>query len=856
MENEEKNKENIELQRALEGSQKAFLRDLTKGLRPMVMGFIFAIFCITAVYALRVHGIMRDQIMAVGDYLTHSVQSYFITKEDDRIADDLKRAIRNNSIQRIELWMDGKLMHEAINTQLINHKLENIQLVEIKIYDKFMGRNQAVIGSLRIYQNLSPQIEVFVMAAGIGAVMVSFGLVMFRRRVRKNSKSMSEPIQKMVDTVRHATENKGMDFQFNRSGSDVKLIQAMEIAMEIMAKKLKDSVVLKGQFELELKKAEESRAIRTQFLAHVSHEIRNPLNAVVQLSTHFSRHEIQRHLSTTDRDLARKLEAASKNLLVTMGDILDFAKIDSGERRRDCDEQINLWQIMDDLVMISAVNTGKKDLKINLIMDASVPEYIEASERPVYQTVGNLIANAVKYTREGHVDVWVNVVNRGGQPMVVVRVEDTGPGIPDADRERIFQAFVQGDSTTTKGADGAGLGLTIAAEHMTAMGGTLHLIPSSEGAIFEAAWPYKHVYKDWNESAEEALPYLQGAWVVAHRFSMRESMRTTMERAGIQKVETFSRVQDALDKAAALPLEAAVMILVAEDVADVHLANEENLAFGWWGIVTYASEPRETWMETKPDFVLRYPFSVRAVNEQMARLLPGGNRAPSVTSTSARHAEGQDGRILLVEDLDYNRDVMKMVINRHLNVEVVEASSGAEALDIIASSDPFDRVVTDLHMPEMDGFELIPMIQELDSMVPITVVTGDATRETMDRLVDLGISDVFLKPYDEKTFVEHFGMNDREQKRGVEKDAVMTQKYHAELQDLLTKLADASRDVSAESVKFYLHAITGMAGLAQDKKTVEFTKDIRKLLADEAWESMLSQILIYAKHSALEGWDE
>ncbi|WP_442756512.1 ATP-binding protein [Methylocystis sp. JAN1] len=488
-------------------------------------------------------------------------------------------------------------------------------------------------------------------------------------------------------------------------------------------------------------KAEAASLAKSRFLATVSHEIRTPLNGVMGLAQLLA-------MTRLDAEQASYVEAindSSRALAQLIDDILDFSKIEAGklELRR---ETFALAPLVEGVVELLAPRAFAKGLEIASVIAPDVPREIEGDPSRLRQVLVNLIGNAVNFTETGGVGLRLS---RRGETLRF-KVRDTGPGVPPNARKAIFEEFEQGDASATRRHGGTGLGLAISRRLVAQMGGALALAETSDkGSTFAFSLPGPA----GASPAPEPLLGLNVLVVGASRFEapyLAERLRSVGAMAAVAESESAARGR--LSRSEALDAVIVDCAVGAENAAGLAAAARtagarrlfllfsplERRAFGEAALRDF-----DGWL-VKP---VRCASLVSRLSQGLRRQAADAPRAAApepVQSLAGLKA-------LVAEDNDINA----LILMRHLGklgAEAARARNGAEAV-AMAAMEPYDVIVMDLFMPELDGREATRRIRETEAgarapRTPILALTASAQEEDERAARAAGVDAFLTKPVD------------------------------------------------------------------------------------------------------------
>ena len=518
--------------------------------------------------------------------------------------------------------------------------------------------------------------------------------------------------------------------------------------------------------------AENANRAKSIFLANMSHEIRTPMNGIMGVAEML--HDTS--LGGNQRGMLNIIQDSCRTLMGIIDDILDFSKIEAG--RLDLDlAPFRLSDLIESVAELMAPRAEERRNRLNVFIDPRIPDELISDQTRLRQILLNLVGNAVKFTDSGRIDIEVRAEDSGdndGNSRFLFRVDDTGIGISEENKRKLFQPFEQGDSSTMRRFGGTGLGLSICKALVDILGGEIGaesrkgkgssfwfripMLPSrdpvaamgrpfagkraailaADAAVADCIGSYLH-----HLGAEiEAVPSLRALERMTAGRAMLGDRFDILILDHDRGAGGISRFIAAREKAGD-PITPRTIVLMPR--GDILSVDPSHLA-GQFLFVPKPAQRAMIWNAAAMVLNIHLPGidpPVRRANDTAA--------LPQYIAPDKDEARDAGALVLFAEDNPVNCKVICMMLER-LGVAVETATNGTDAWNKIRRH-RYGLLITDCHMPEMDGYELSEKVRALEKAgsrqrLPIVALTADALLGTKERCRASGMDDYLPKPVD------------------------------------------------------------------------------------------------------------
>ena len=507
--------------------------------------------------------------------------------------------------------------------------------------------------------------------------------------------------------------------------------------------------------EMQRREAEAASSAKSSFLSTMSHEIRTPMNAIIGMT---AIGKLTNDIGKKD-DAFKKIESASKHLLGIINDILDISKIEAN--KFDVSPvSFEFEKMLQKVADVVNLRVDERHQRFYVTIDNDIPKALIGDDQRLSQVIANLLSNAVKFTpEEGTIRLDSKLLSEeDGMCCLQISIEDTGIGISDEQKTRLFNSFEQAEAGTTRKFGGTGLGLAISKRIVDLMGGDIWVeseLGKGSKFVFTVVMKRDESHKD--RQLEDDVDWSNiRVFVVDDEPEIREFFKAVTNSLGIDSTVVASG-------------EEAVKLLESDHDFDVYfidwklpgmngveLAGKIKRKMEQKSIVTIFSSA--DWAVIEDDAraagvskFLPKPLFPSVIVDAITEYIDFDRKNDKVIETAGCYDFSRYS-VLLVEDVEINREIL-LALLEPTNLTADCAENGAVAVEMFtANPDKYDMVLMDIQMPIMDGYEATQRIRALGvpnaSAVPIVAMTANVFREDVERCMEAGMNGHVGKPLD------------------------------------------------------------------------------------------------------------
>ncbi len=533
----------------------------------------------------------------------------------------------------------------------------------------------------------------------------------------------------------------------------------------VIYKKKTEAALIQAKIEADL-----GNKAKSEFLANMSHEIRTPLNGVIGFTELLQKTP----LNAIQRQYTENVSTSGLALLGIINDILDFSKIEAGKMELDC-IKTDIIELVEQASDIIKYHASQKGLELLLNIPHNMPRFAVLDPIRLKQILVNLLSNAVKFTHSGEIELKVIFTKKDEiKGNFSFSVQDTGIGINDEQQKRLFKAFTQADSSTTRKFGGSGLGLTISNMLAEKMGSKIEII-SEPGKGSNFFFTIETEYEEGEKLHDGSLKDLHRIMVIDDNANNRMILEHTFHNWGIEYVGVDNGLSALNVIEHSKPFDVIIVdyhMPYLNGIDTIRMIREKlKLSPEILPIILLhsSSDDIELYEDCKK-LGVKFNLTKPVKSKELLHYLKNIHSKPiseekereSILKRDTFEITNNGSMVILVaEDVVLNMILVTTIITQMFpNMTILEAKNGKEAFDITVANNP-DLILMDVQMPEMDGVESTIAIRNYEKnkskRIPIIALTAEVIKGEKEKCMEAGMDDFLTKPIEQNALREVLG---------------------------------------------------------------------------------------------------